>query len=76
LINNKLVSITLDNILLWIRKFITTCDNYSEDIDLVQINSEPIKETIDKIRNVLSFLGKPVVKQKAHNNTLIFRFNF
>ena len=48
---------------------------YSEDIDLVQINTEPIKETIDKIRSVLSFLGKPVVKQKAHNNTLIFRFN-
>ena len=48
---------------------------YSEDIDLVQINAEPIKETIDKIRHALSFLGKPVVKQKAHNNTLIFRFN-
>ena len=47
---------------------------YSEDIDLVQIIAEPIKETIDKIRNVLSFLGKPIVKQKAHNNTLIFRF--
>ena len=47
---------------------------YSEDIDLVQINAEPIKETIDKIRDVLSFLGEPIVKQKAHNNTLIFRF--
>ena len=47
---------------------------YSEDIDLVQINAEPIKKTIDKIRDVLSFLGKPVIKQKAHNNTLIFRF--
>jgi predicted nucleotidyltransferase component of viral defense system len=47
---------------------------YSEDIDLVQINAEPIKEMIDKIRNALSFLGKPVVRQKAHNNTLIFRF--
>ena len=47
---------------------------YSEDIDLVQINAEPISETINRIRNVLSFLGKPVVKQKAHNNTLIFRF--
>ena len=46
---------------------------YSEDIDLVQINAEPIKETIDKIREVLSFLGEPKVKQKAHNNTLIFR---
>ena len=48
---------------------------YSEDIDLVQINAEPIKETIDRIREVLSFLGKAVVKQKVHNNTLIFRFN-
>lgn len=34
---------TLDNILLVIRKFITTCDNYSEDIDLVQINPGAIK---------------------------------
>lgn len=48
---------------------------YSEDIDLVQINAEPIKETMDKIREVLSFLGEPKIKQKAHNNTLIFRFN-
>ena len=48
---------------------------YSEDIDLVQINAEPIKETIDKIREVLSFLGEPKIKQKAHNNTLIFRFD-
>ena len=47
---------------------------YSEDIDLVQINAEPIKETIDRIRTALSFLGVPKVKQKAHNNTLIFRF--
>lgn len=47
---------------------------YSEDIDLVQITAEPIKETIDRIRDILSFLGKPVVKQKANNNTLVFRF--
>ena len=47
---------------------------YSEDIDLVQIKAEPIKETIDRIREVLSFLGEPKIKQKAHNNTLIFRF--
>lgn len=47
---------------------------YSEDIDLVQIKAEPIKETIDRIRDILSFLGKPVVKQKANNNTLVFRF--
>ena len=47
---------------------------YSEDIDLVQINAEPIKETIERVRQALSFLGKPVIKQKAHNNTLVFRF--
>jgi len=47
---------------------------YSEDIDLVQIKAEPIKDTIVRISEVLSWLGKPVVKQKANNNTLIFRF--
>lgn len=46
---------------------------YSEDIDLVQVNSEPIKETIDHLREILSWLGEPVVKQKKHNNTLVFR---
>lgn len=46
---------------------------YSEDIDLVQIKAEPIKETYDHIRDVLSFLGEPKVKQKRNNNTLIFR---
>jgi predicted nucleotidyltransferase component of viral defense system len=48
---------------------------YSEDIDLVQINAEPIKETLERIREALSFLGEPKVKQKAHNNTLVFRFD-
>jgi len=48
---------------------------YSEDIDLVQINAEPIKETMERIRKALMFLGKPVIKQKNHNNTLIFRYN-
>ena len=47
---------------------------YSEDIDLVQIKAENIKETLDKIRKVLTFLGEPKVKQKENNNTLIFRF--
>jgi len=46
---------------------------YSEDIDLVQVNPEPIKETIDRLRDALSFLGEPVVKQKKHNNTLVYR---
>lgn len=47
---------------------------YSEDIDLVQISAGSIKPIIDKLRDeVLSFLGVPVVKQKANNNTLVFR---
>lgn len=48
---------------------------YSEDIDLVQINAEPIKDTIKAFREKLSFLNPPIVKQKAHNNTIVFRFN-
>lgn len=48
---------------------------YSEDIDLVQINTEPIKETMDRIREALSFLGEAKITQKTHNNTLIFRFD-
>lgn len=47
---------------------------YSEDIDLVQTQAEPIKATISAIRKQLKFLGKPVVKQKANNNTLVYRF--
>ncbi len=46
---------------------------YSEDIDLVQVQAEPIKETIDHLRVALAWLGEPVVKQKKHNNTLVFK---
>lgn len=53
--------------------YLSPQSRYSEDIDLVQIRPEPIKTTIEKLREVLSFLGKPVVKQKANNNTLVFR---
>jgi predicted nucleotidyltransferase component of viral defense system len=48
---------------------------YSEDIDLVQIKAESIKDTIKSFRERLNFLGTPVIKQKAHNNTLLFRFD-
>ena len=46
---------------------------YSEDLDLVQVSAEPIKETMDHLRDALVFLGEPVVKQKKHNNTLLFK---
>jgi len=48
---------------------------YSEDIDLVQINSEPINPILKQIREKLSFLGtKRIVKQHIHNNTVVYRF--
>lgn len=46
---------------------------YSEDIDMVQVKAGPIKEIYDHIRDALSFMGEPKVKQKRNNNTLIYR---
>jgi predicted nucleotidyltransferase component of viral defense system len=49
---------------------------YSEDIDLVQVNSDPINPILKRIRERLSFLGtKRTVKQHIHNNTIIYRFD-
>lgn len=47
---------------------------YSEDIDLVQKKAGPIKDVMEQLRSCLSYLGTPNVKQKANNNTLIYRF--
>jgi predicted nucleotidyltransferase component of viral defense system len=48
---------------------------YSEDIDLVQIAEGPINPILTRIRERLEFLGlKRVVKQKANNNTILYRF--
>lgn len=47
---------------------------YSEDIDLVQVRAEPIKETIQHLQKALSFLGKSTVTQKKNNITVNFRF--
>jgi predicted nucleotidyltransferase component of viral defense system len=46
---------------------------YSEDIDLVQINPGPIKQILSRLGEVLGFLPGKVIKQKQHNNTLLFR---
>ena len=54
--------------------YLSPQSRYSEDIDLVQIEANPIKKTIDGLYDCLSFLGNPVVKQKANNNTLIFKY--
>lgn len=48
---------------------------YSEDIDLVQIKPGPIKPILEQLRKKLTFLGtKRVVNQKAHNNTVVYKF--
>ena len=47
---------------------------YSEDIDLVQIRPEPIKETVVRLQERLSFLGNGSVAQRSSNNTLKYRF--
>ena len=41
----------------------------------MQITAEPFGPVIDKLRQCLDFLGRPTVKQKQHNNTLVYRFD-
>ena len=48
---------------------------YSEDIDLVQTNAEPIGATVDAIRESLSWLGKCAREQAGHSMHLIFKFS-
>lgn len=64
---------TFDNLLLVITELIKTFDNYSEDIDLVQVNSEPIKETIDHLREALSWLGSSHIKMETNYRTITKR---
>jgi len=47
---------------------------YSEDIDLVQIQPEPIGATFDAIRDALSWLGKCNRHQAGHSMHLVFKF--
>jgi predicted nucleotidyltransferase component of viral defense system len=47
---------------------------YSEDIDLVQIRPEPIKETIQRLQERLAFLGEGAIAQKNNNNTIKYKF--
>jgi predicted nucleotidyltransferase component of viral defense system len=47
---------------------------YSEDIDLVQMQAEPIGTTVDAIRDALSWLGKCNREQAGHSMHLVFKF--
>jgi len=53
--------------------YMSPSPRYSEDIDLVQIQPQPIGEILDCIREQLAFLGTPRILQKNRNNVLIFR---
>ncbi|HMO22916.1 MAG TPA: nucleotidyl transferase AbiEii/AbiGii toxin family protein [Candidatus Melainabacteria bacterium] len=48
---------------------------YSEDIDLVQIQAEPIAATLDAMRETLSWLGKFSYSQARHSIHLLFKFS-
>lgn len=47
---------------------------YSEDIDLVQTQTEPIKDTVSGIRGALSWLGKCSFHAATHSVQLTFKF--
>lgn len=47
---------------------------YSEDIDLVQTQPEPIGDIIDGVRDALSWLGKCNRDRAVHSTHLIFKF--
>ena len=47
---------------------------YSEDIDLVQIQAEPMGTTVDAIRKALSWLGTCKRVQAGHSMHLVYRF--
>ena len=47
---------------------------YSEDIDLVQMQPEPIGATVNAIRDALGWLGKCNRQQAEHSMHLVFRF--
>jgi len=47
---------------------------YSEDLDFVQVNSETIGQTLNRLRNALAFIGEPKTKRKASNNVILLSF--
>lgn len=56
--------------------YLNPAPRYSEDIDLVQIKEGPIKPILQRIDDVITFFEEDrVVKPKANNNTLLYRFN-
>lgn len=55
--------------------FLAPQPRYSEDIDLVQISSEPIKETVEHLQECLSFLGEASIEPRKDSYRLKFRYD-
>lgn len=56
--------------------YLNPSPRYSEDIDLVQIKEGPIKPILQRIDKVITFFEEErVIKPKANNNTILYRFN-
>ena len=56
--------------------YLNKINRYSEDIDLVQINAEPIGATLGFIQDTLNhWLGKPNVKRSEGRVTVTYHFN-
>ena len=54
--------------------YIKPAARYSEDIDLVQIKSEPMGEILNEIRSSLSWLGEPARKLTERSAKLFYRY--
>ena len=55
--------------------FFSPATRYSEDLDFVQINDEPIGKTLSNIRSVLDpWLGEARWSQKQRSVKLVYRF--
>lgn len=48
---------------------------YSEDIDLVQMRAEPVKEAVQRLQAALEFLGESTVKPRRDGTQIISRFD-
>lgn len=56
--------------------FLSPQSRYSEDIDLVQIVSSPIKPIFQRIEKILSFIdGKRSIEQKRSNNLVKYQYD-
>lgn len=56
--------------------YLSPAPRYSEDIDLVQIKEGPIKPILKRIGEVITFFDEDrVIKPRANNNTILYRFN-